>query len=183
MNKREYLLFRVATKCGDFARNLSFHRALGEYVKDSEKLNFWIHMYNNAIELAILDWFHLFGNHKDNLHWNRVVPDPMGFKRQLLQTIHMTEQEWSTYHKEIKSYRDKDIAHIEVRLRSQVPDMTEALRAAACYYAVVLDELQKYAIYDYPQNLRDYHERSVAQSLMVAAKAYNATVGINETVY
>jgi hypothetical protein len=183
MDKREYLLFRVATKCGDFARNLSFHRALGEYVKDSEKLNFWIHMYNNAIELAILDWSHLFGNHKDDLHWKRVVHDPVGFKRQLLQTIHMTEQEWSTYHREIKDYRDKDIAHIKVRLRSHIPEMTQALRAVAYYYSVALNELQNYGIYHYPQDLSDYHEKSLAQSTVIAANAYKATIGIKEKVY
>ncbi|MGD0485648.1 MAG: hypothetical protein ABSB94_00480 [Syntrophorhabdales bacterium] len=183
MDKREYLLFRVATKCGDFARNLSFHRVLGDYVNDSEKRNFWIHMYNNAIELAILDWSHLFGNHKDDLHWKRVVHDPVSFKRQFLKAIRMTEQEWSAYHREIKSYRDKDIAHIEVRLKSHVPDMTQALQAAACYYSVVLNELQNYGIYDYPQDLNDYHEKSVAQTAIIAGNAYKATIGIKEKVY
>jgi hypothetical protein len=183
MHERQYVLFRVATKCGDFARNLSFHRALGEHIKDSVKLNFWIHMYNNAIELAILDWFHLFGNHKDDLHWKRVMHDSQDFRQQLLQEIGMNEQEWKAYHKEIKDYRDKDIAHIEVRLRSQVPDMTKALRGAAHYYSVVLQELQNYGIYDYPQNLNEYHNKSFAQSMVITANAYKATIGIEEKVY
>jgi hypothetical protein len=183
MEDREYLLFRVATKCGDFARNLSFSRALGNKVKDSEKLNFWIHMYNNAIELAILDWSHLFGNHSDDLHWKRVVRGVDGFRQGLLQAIGMNEEEWKTYHEKIKNYRDKDIAHIEVRLRSQVPEMAQALSAAAYYYAVTLKELQGYAIYDYPQNLIDYYEKSVAQALVIATYAYDAAIGIKERVY
>jgi hypothetical protein len=183
MEDREYLLFRVGTKCGDFARNLSFHRALGNHVKNSGELNFWIHMCNNSIDLAVLDWFHLFGNHNDDLHWKRVVPDVDGFRQGLLQLLGMNEQEWKAYHEKIKDYRDKDVAHIEVRLRSQVPDMTQALLAVAYYYATALKELRSYATYDWPQDLNDYYKKSVTQAEVVAISAYRATLGIKEKVY
>jgi len=67
MKDREKLLRRVALKCADFARQLSYHRALNAY-KDQVRANFWIYTYNNAIDLAILDWLHLFGYHNDDLH-------------------------------------------------------------------------------------------------------------------
>ena len=74
MTERERILRRVALKCADFARQLSYHRALEEHDKDF-KQNFWIVMYNNSIDLAVLDWFHLFGYHNDDLHWKQIVHD------------------------------------------------------------------------------------------------------------
>jgi hypothetical protein len=42
-------------------------------------------MHNNAIDLAVLDWFHLFGYHNDDLHWKKVVQDVDGFRQGLFQ--------------------------------------------------------------------------------------------------
>ncbi|MFX0046479.1 MAG: hypothetical protein ACFE8Z_11570, partial [Candidatus Hermodarchaeota archaeon] len=53
----------VVLKCGDFARQLSYHLGLNKY-RGQFKLNFWVYVYNNAIDLAVLDWFHLFGYHR-----------------------------------------------------------------------------------------------------------------------
>ncbi len=184
MKARERLLRRVALKCVDFARELSFHRALGNYVNDSTKLSFWIYMYNNAIDLAVLDWFHLFGYHNDDLHWKRIVHDLDGFRQGLLQSIGMSEHEWTAYRQRIKDYRDKDVAHIEVRPSSQVPEMTPARCAVGYYYTAVLKELQNYANYDeWPQALDDYYQKSVTQTRAIAASAYGATIGIKERVY
>ena len=167
----------------DFTRNLSYHRALQNHLKDSDELIFWIHMYNNAIDLAVLDWFHLFGNHNDDLHWKSIVHNVDRFKQGLLQSISYSAQEWKAYHEKIKNYRDKDIAHIELKPLSHVPEMTQALRAAAYYYAAVLEELQGYAIYDdSPQDLNDYYEKNFAQAMVIAASAYHATLGIKEMV-
>ncbi len=161
MEEREKLLRRVALKCLDFARQLSYHRALGEHEKEF-KQNFWICMYNNAIDLAVLDWFHLFGYHKDNLHWKRVVADVAGFRKGLLQGVGMAEKEWMAYRESIKDYRDKDVAHIEVRPVSQVPEMTVALRAVAYFYTCVLVELSGYRDYRaWPKHLEEYYKESL----------------------
>jgi hypothetical protein len=180
MNEREKLLRRVALKCADFARQLSYHRALAEYVQNFRQ-NFWIYMYNNTIDLAVLDWFHLFGYHNDDLHWKQVVSDVPAFRKQLLQSIQMTEDEWKMYRETIKDYRDKDIAHIEVRPISQVPEMTPALRAAAYYYSVALAELSTFRDYGgWPKQIEDYHAKSLEQSKTICSIAYRASYDIED---
>lgn len=183
MTKREKLLRRVGLKCADFARQLSYHRALHEY-KEARKLNFWIYMYNNAIDLAVLDWFHLFGYHNDDLHWKKVVNDIDDFRHRLLGCLGVTQEEWEKYRETIKTYRDKDVAHIEVCPVSNVPEMSVALEAADFYYKVVLAELKSYAIYDkWPDNLLEYHKNSFEQSKVIAENACNATANFIEKVY
>ena len=182
MEEREQLLRRVALKCADFARQLSYHRALGEHAKEF-KQNFWICMYNNAIDLAVLDWFHLFGYHNDDLHWKRIVQDIAAFKQGLFQSVGMSGGQWAAYRESIKDYRDKDVAHIEVRPVSQVPEMAVALQAAAYYYAYVLNELSGYSNYtSWPKELNDYYHASLAQTKPIVDRAYTATSHIEEKV-
>jgi hypothetical protein len=183
VNNREKLLRRVALKCADFARQLSYHRALAEY-KDDFVHNFWIYMYNNTIDLAVLDWFHLFGYHKDALHWKQVLTDIPTFRKQLLQSLQLTEDEWKAYRETIKDYRDKDVAHIEVRPVSQVPRMAVALKATAIYYSAVLAELSTFGDYGgWPIQLKDYHMRSLEQAKEICTAAYRASRDIKEKIF
>ena len=183
MKQREKLLRRVGLKCADFARQLSYHRALNEH-KDGFKLNFWIYVFNNAIDIAVLDWFHLFGYHNDDLHWKQVVADIDSFRQQLFCQVNMTEDEWKSYREEIKTYRDKDIAHIEVRPTSHVPEMSIALQAVTCYYEHVLNELTGFGDYsNWPEDLSEYYQRSLEQTKNIVGAAYPATAHIRESVF
>jgi hypothetical protein len=183
MNGREELLRRVALKCADFARQLSYHRALAKY-QDEFRQSFWIYMYNNAIDLAVLDWFHLFGYHTDDLHWKQVILDIPAFRKALYQFFQKTEGEWKTYRDSIKDYRDKDVAHIEVRPISHVPDMTAALKAASFYYSKVLDELSILGDYTaWPRDLEEYHTRSLKQTKEILGVAYQASQNMEERVF
>ncbi|MFH0772302.1 MAG: hypothetical protein V1933_06750 [Candidatus Omnitrophota bacterium] len=183
MTGREKLLRRVGLKCADFARQLSYHRALCDF-KESRRLFFWISMYNNAIDLAVLDWFHLFGYHNDDLHWKKVVNDINSFRGRLLSCLRFTQNEWEDYRKTIKTYRDKDVAHIEVRPISHVPEMSDALKAADIYYKEVLTELKNYPDYaKWPVDLLVYHNDSLCQSKTIARAACGVTADLVEKVH
>jgi hypothetical protein len=182
MDEREILLRRVGLKCSDFVRQLSYHNALSCY--RPFKHNFWIYMFNNTISMAILDWSHLFGNHDDDLHWKKIVDHVEDFRQGLLRSINMTDYEWKTYRKTIKEYRDEDVAHIEVKPISKVPQMAHALQATTYYYSLVLEELS--CIRDYskwPRNLDDYFQKSLEQAKLLVSIAYTATKGEEEKVY
>lgn len=183
MEEREKKLRKVALKCGDFARQLSYHRAINKY-KDDLKLNFWIATYNNAIDLAVLDWFHLFGYHNDDLHWKNIVTDIPRFRDELYKFLKVREDEFKAYWEEIKTYRDKDVAHIEIRPVSNVPEMTMALKAVSFYYQTVLKELSTIRNYDnWPADLMHFHCRSLEQAEKIATKAYEATRDVSEKVF
>jgi hypothetical protein len=182
MEQREIILRRVALKCRDFSRQLSYHRSLWKY-KDSFRLNFWKTVSNNAIDLAVLDWLHLFGSDSDDLHWKRVIDDPQGFKDGLLNHLGFNDQEWKTYWQTVKDYRNKDVAHIEVRPVSEVPDMTMALKAAEYYYKHVHCELETLRDYSgWSDDLFDYYSRSLDEAKKIVALAYEPTSGMEERV-
>jgi cephalosporin-C deacetylase-like acetyl esterase len=125
----------------------------------------------------------LFGNYDDDLHWKKAVHDVEGFRQGLLQSINMTEVEWKTYRKTIKDYRDKDVAHIEVRPLSQVPQSATALRATTYYYSVALEELSGFRDYSkWPNNLDEYYQKSLEQAKTIVSIAYSATSSLEEKV-
>jgi len=186
MEEREKILRRVGMKCRDFARQLSYHRALNRHKRNSGgfNLHFWTTVFNNSIDVAILDWFHLFGYHNDDLHWKQIVKDISTFRSELLATVGLDEQGWILYREKIKTYRDKDVAHIEVRPRSWVPDMAIALKAADLYYRNVLMELSLFGDYSSePTDLLAYCKNSQEQAGNILSKAYISTLDMKEEVF
>ena len=183
MKQREIVLRRVARKCGDFARQLSYHRSLTKY-KDSFRLNFWKTVFNNAIDLAVLDWLHLFGSDKDDLHWNRIIKDTQNFKSGLLMYLGLDDSAWKDYRKTVKEYRDKDVAHIEVRPVGNVPNLNTALKAADYYYEHVYRELEPLGDYSgWSNDLFDYYSRNLEEAEEIVSLAYNSTKEMEEKVF
>lgn len=91
--------------------------------------------------MAVLDWCHLFGNRNDDLHWRNIVSDTDRFKQNILDALGMSGAEWKTYWQSVKDYRDKDVAHIEVRPETTVPEMDKALETIKLYYSYAISEL------------------------------------------
>ncbi len=183
MEEREKILRRVGMKCRDFSRQLSYHRAVNRY-KGNFNLHFWISVFNNAIDIAILDWFHLFGYHNDDLHWKNIVNDIPAFRSTLYDYVELDEEEWKSYREKIKVYRDKDVAHIEIRPEPRVPDMRIALKAANLYYQYVLKELSSFSNYsNEPGDLLEYCQKSQKQAEKILALAYNPTRNLREEVF
>ena len=147
-------------------------------------MNFWICMYNNAIDIAVLDWFHLFGSHSDDLHWKRVVDGVEWFRQGLLSYLGIELKAWKDYREEVKIYRDKDVAHMEVRPVSHIPEMELALKAACFYYRHILSELKGYSSYaKWPDDLAKYHVDSLKHTMLIVEAACEATSHLSEEVY
>jgi len=141
-------------------------------------------MYNNAIDLAVLDWCHLFGSDKDNLHWKRIVSDIDSFRTGLFRKV--DEKKWKSYREAVMNYRNKDVAHIEVRPVSNVPNMTLALEATVFYYEYVRQELSRSQYSDYsnlPPDLNEYYKKSYKQAKNIVTIAFEASSGIEEKVF
>lgn len=173
-------------KCRDFARQLSYHRALRGFIKPTGgfNLHFWTTVFNNSINIAILDWFHLFGYHNDDLHWKKIVKNEAAFRSSLFAYVALDEQGWHSYRDKVKTYRDKDVAHIEVRPEGFVPDMTLALKAADFYYRYILSELSGFGDYsNEPTDLVTYCEDSQKQAEKILALAYSSTAFMQEEVF
>ena len=166
-------------------RNVAYHRSLLKQ-KDNFEQNYWILIFNNFLEIAVLEWCKVFGSNTDTTHWTKYidVDDQAGFRSNLWKRLNLTEQEWKDYRQKMKDYRDKVVAHDEYNPKiTNYPDFSHALESCYFYYEILIKELRLLKCYDYPDNLEEYFNRSLKQAEKISETAYDATRNIKEDEY
>lgn len=164
-------------------RNISYHRSLEKH-NDSLEQNYWIIIYNNFLDVAVLEWCKVFGSRNNATHWSKNVIDQDAFREGLLARLQITQQEWEEYWEQIKGYRDKYVAHHEFSPKiSQYPDFNYALVSCYFYYEILIKELRLLNVYDYPDDLKEYYNNSLDQAKELSDVAHASTLNINERVF
>jgi hypothetical protein len=135
MTRRERIR-RVAILCCHCLRNLAFYKAGwrdGEFIP-KEPSAFWINVNGNFIEICVLEWCKLFGLKRDEHYWKRVISDWASFFDGLMKLLGMTKDEFEAYVQEMRSYRDKFIAHLDSEKTMNIPKLLIAQQSAVYLY-------------------------------------------------
>jgi hypothetical protein len=157
-------LRRVVILCCYFARNLAFYRAGNGYVSNSSP-QFWITAYINFLDTAVLDWCKLLGDPKGNHYWQRVVFDATRFELELLTHLGITADELAAYVTEMRTYRDKFLAHLDDLKDMNVPKLDRAKVAVEFYHGyVVHNEANPGDLEALPGDLPAYYSRSFGEA-------------------
>jgi hypothetical protein len=160
------------------ARNTACFRALLKY-KDELNQDYWIMIYNNFFDIAILGWCKVFGGDIEPTHWKRIVDDHSHFRQNLLTALKVDQSDWETYWKDIKDYRDKFIAHhiIDPNI-THFPSLDIALKSSFYYYSWLVNKLELFNIYYVPDDLKDYYDDYLIQISRFAEISYLSTQNI-----
>ena len=156
---RKQRLKRVALLCVHFTRNLAYSRAISDLVPGRREGDFWITMQGNCLDVAVLEWCKLFGEHNGKHSWQKIVTDPDIFRSSLLAALDITQADWDACWSEIRGYRNAFVAHLDSEDTMQIPVMDLARRMITFYYDHVLgsDDSADY-FHELPKNLNDYYE-------------------------
>ncbi len=161
-------------------RNVAYHRSLHEY-KDKFEQNYWILIFNNFLDIAVLEWCKVFGSNKDETHWSNHIKDKEEFRKQLLYRLNLSQEEWNKYWNSMKSYRDHVVAHHEHDPNiTSYPDLNHALISCYFYYEIIIKELRLLKSYDYPDNLEDYFQDTLSKANIFSKTAYSSTLLIED---
>ena len=131
MTHRENLtahLFRLVY----LARSTKMKRALTE-VDPNPHLNFWRLILGNQLDVAVLEWCKVFGSDGEATHWKKIVPPTKHeqFRNDLLTAVSVKPAAWAAYWKEMKAYRDNQVAHhIEMDKDAKFPELDLALSSS-----------------------------------------------------
>jgi hypothetical protein len=155
---REKRLRRVALLCCHFSRHCAYYRAGwdGKHTKATNE--FWVTVQGNFIDIAVLEWLKLFGDHNDKHHWKKVVNDKESFKEQMLDSCAITEDDLVHSRESFKSYRDKFIAHLDSEEIMQIPVLDTPLALVKYYYTYVTDELGEARLRNLPSDIEHYYQ-------------------------
>jgi hypothetical protein len=161
---REKRLRRVALLCCHFARNCAYYRAGWDGKKNKATNEFWATVQGNFIDIAVLEWLKLFGDHKDKHHWKKVVDDKKSFKTQMLDCCEITEEDLVKSRESLKAYRDKFIAHLDSEEVMQIPVLDTPLALVRYYYTYVADELGVTQLGNLPNDFEHYYQTCLQDS-------------------
>ncbi len=153
---RETLVNRAVLNCVHFVRQYIYFLHMADQREDFEE-TVLTYIHNNFIDMAILGWSHLFGNHNDDLHYRKICLDADEFKVQMLKELELDDEGWKGYWHEVQTFRNKRVAHLEVVPDVIVPDLDLAYRSVAFYYGHFIAGLKENPKFvAYPDSLDEF---------------------------
>ncbi len=121
---RRSRLRRVGILCCHCLRNLAFRNAgwrRGSFALP--KNQFWINIDGNFLDIAVLEWCKLFGDKRGKHFWRKVVTAEHEFLDGLLKVLDVTDAGFDAYIEEVKTYRDRFVAHLDDDEEMQIPNL------------------------------------------------------------
>ncbi|MEB0043090.1 hypothetical protein [Pseudomonas sp. MH10] len=174
---RTKLLACAEMNCISFVNNLALSGATREQLGRGRVLsNFWSQISRNALDLAVLDWCHAFGQQNDALHWKKVFPDDEDtFRENMLTSMEVSFDEFKQFREQMKVCRDKDLAHLELRNISMIPAMNKAIHSMVFYYHQIQCAKRELGMHCRDQTLYEWFDSASARFDRDAELAFGAT--------
>ncbi len=154
-------LRRVAILCFACTRNLAYYRAgwnqgVPVFNKNS---NIERTVNSNFLDLAVLEWCKLFLP-KEKHAWPTIVIDHRKFETGLLAQLDMERDDFDSSTKELRTYRNKFIAHLDSLELMQFPLMDTVKNSVFYYFDYILQFKNDGATFeDVPHDLTAYYQR------------------------
>ena len=179
---RRQRLRRVGILCCHFLRNLAFYGAGRRKGSLILKEQYWATANGNFLDICVLEWCKLFGDVRAQHFWRKVVTEQQEFFGGLLKTLSLTDVEFDAYVKEVKTYRDKFVAHLDSDLKMQIPDLELARKSVSYLYDYILaNEDEGDFFIDAPHNASSHYARFAKEGKEVHEKQHNK--GMQATAY
>jgi hypothetical protein len=125
---------RVAIICCHCLRNLAFYKAGWQGGRLVFKEHFWVNVNGNFLDICVLEWCKVFGDKRGMHYWGKVISDREGFYNGLLHTLKVIDAEFNLYIAEMRNYRDKFVAHLDLEEIMRIPTLTVTEKSISYLY-------------------------------------------------
>jgi len=157
-------LRRVGILCCHCLRNLAFYLSWHEVGKPFISSQFWVNTNSNFLDITVLEWCKLFGDERGKQYFARVVSDPAQFRKKLFAELAVTEAAFNDCIQQMRTYRDKFVAHLDELDTMQIPDLTIAKKSTAFLYEYLLaQEAETDTFHDAPKSAKRFFDDFLAQ--------------------
>ena len=129
---------KVVILCGHFLRNLAYYRAGWHRRTPRRTTQFWVTANGNFLDHCVLEWCKVFADVRGKHHWRKVVTDQDAFFESLLAALRINPVEFDAYTEEMRMYRDKFVAHLDLGNVMYPPRLRLARRSVSYLYDYVL---------------------------------------------
>lgn len=159
MHRRKQLR-RTGILCMHFVRNAAYFRAYNAAAPTRRRTQFWSTLNGNFIDICVLEWCKLFGDKKAQHFWEKSISEHKRFLEGLLKAVGMSDVGFEAYRLDVRTYRDKFVAHLDERNEMDIPRLEPALDSIYYLYHYLLEnEDDCNAFNDAPRDAKArYHE-------------------------
>jgi hypothetical protein len=139
MNRRTRLR-RTGILCMHFLRNAAYYLAFNAAPVPRRREQFWRTVNGNFIDICLLEWCKLFGDLNAMHHWSKSVTDANAFCTRPYRELGVDEPQFEAYRIEVRTYRDKFVAHLDELNDIQIPRLRLAIGSVEFLYEYLVDE-------------------------------------------
>lgn len=118
-----------------FSRSYHTFTAINKNIRllDDPSMGLYVfkHICNTLISDAAISWCKVFGSNSEEMHWKKFVTDKKEFKKQLLDSLSISSEDFTAYWTDMSAFRNKVIAHVDINhfYNSSTPSMLIALKS------------------------------------------------------
>ena len=157
---RRQRLRRVGILCCHCLHNLAFYKAGWRDGVPKAKKQFWVNANGNFLDIAVLEWCKLFADTRGKHFWRKLISDPPCFWAGLLGALEMDGAQFDDYVNQMRTYRDKFVAHLDSEETMHIPQLQGAIDSSAYLYDHLLaHEEVDGCFHDAPRNATDFYAR------------------------
>ena len=168
---RRQRLRRIGKLCCHFLRNLAFYEAGWRRGELIFKDQFWVNANGNFIDICVLEWCKLFGEKRGQHNWMKVITDQSVFFGGLLHEVNQTEVEFESYVEELRTYRDKFIAHLDSEEVMNIPTLLVARKSVSYLFDYLrANEEEDNCFYDAPRKASHLYAQYCSQGKLIYSK-------------
>ena len=156
--------------------NIAFYRSGVGKLTDASQQEFYRVANSNNFDIAVLEWFKVFGEWNGEHHWRNIFSiDP--FREYLLSSLKISQGEFSNYISEVATYRDTFIAHLDDSYIMNTPKL-DTMHQCMIFLLNQIHNKNTYKTHLSP-NLISCPEKNYDRLLELGAQIYNDILYIN----
>jgi len=151
---------RAALICAHCVRNIAYYRAGWKDGGLINKTEYGATINGNFIDLGLLEWCKVFGNHEEKHHWKNIVSAKALFRERMLKSIKIDEKVLKVHWKKVLTYRNKFLAHLDSNEVMHIPTLDITLKSVFFYYSYLYQHKNTDSVFDgLPNNLEEYYKK------------------------
>lgn len=156
-------LRRAGLLCCYCLRNLALYRARHNHPQPVKGGQFWVSANGAFLDATVLEWCKLFADSKSKYHYAKVIHVPAQFKADLLANLGVMPAQFDAFVTEVRTLRDKFIAHLDDLPDMQIPTFDIAKGSAIFLYERLLAQAADTdTFHDAPASASDFYDETLA---------------------
>lgn len=157
---------RAALICCHCVRNIAYYRAGWKDGNLFVKTEYGATVNSNFIDMGLLEWCKIFGNHEEKHHWKNIVSNKTLFRENMLKSIGIELKDLKKHWKKVLTYRNKFLAHLDSNEIMHIPTIENTLKTAIFYYSYLYTHHNTDGLFSrLPADLEKYYEKCYTDAL------------------